>query len=73
MVRLFVWQLGFWEDTLTTLAHQVQPTIATKSKSFTDVMAPFGSTLATRTKAWCNWQTVITWALHMRPSTKFSQ
>ena len=54
---------GNWEVTFLSLAGEVGPSIEAMSLAFETHIWPLGSVKATRTKAWRNWRTVLTWAV----------
>ena len=54
---------GNWEATFLSLAEEVGPSIEAMSLAFETHIWPLGSVKSTRTKAWRNWRTVLTWAV----------
>ena len=53
---------GNWEPILTRLAAAVPSTIEAMSAAFEAHILPLATVRGTRTKAWRNWRTVLTWA-----------
>ena len=51
------------ETTFLGLAEEAGPSIKAMSLAFETHILPLGSVKATRTKAWRNWRTVLTWAV----------
>lgn len=54
---------GNWEPVLSRLAAGVAPTIEAMSAAFEAHILPLATVQGTRTKAWRNWRTVLTWAV----------
>jgi hypothetical protein len=53
---------GDWEPVVQRLALGVPTTISQMELAFNIHIAPLGSAVATRTKHWRSWRTVLTWA-----------
>jgi hypothetical protein len=53
---------GNWEPVLQNITQHVSPTIDGMSTAFDTHIIPLGSAIATRSKHWRSWRTVLTWA-----------